>query len=39
VLGIVQLHTPAEPAAQSRVSVGPWVGARGSSGLAARVTF
>ena len=39
VLGIVRLATPAEPAAQSRVSVGPWFGARGSSGLAARVTF
>src|SRR5437660_1662892 len=39
VLGIVRLATPAEPAAQSRVSVGPWFGAPGSSGLAARVTF
>src|SRR5207248_10261192 len=39
VLGIVRLATPGEPAAQSRVSVGPWFGARGSSGLAGRVTF
>ena len=39
VLGIVRLASPAAPAAQSRVSVGPWFGARGASGLAARVTF
>ncbi len=39
VLGLVRLGTPAEPAGQSRVSVGPWLGARGASGLAARVTF
>jgi hypothetical protein len=39
VLGVVRLATPAEPAAQTRVNVGPWFGARGASGLAARVTF
>jgi len=38
-LGIIRLISPTEVAAQSRVSVGPWIGARGSSGLAARVTF
>jgi hypothetical protein len=39
VVGIVQLAKHTEPAAQSRASVGPWFRARGSSGLAARVTF
>jgi hypothetical protein len=39
VLGLVRLGAPGEPTAQSRVSLGPWLGARGASGLAARVTF
>src|SRR5712692_7253507 len=39
VLGLVRLGTPGEPAVQPLVSVGPWFGARRSSGLAARVTF
>jgi hypothetical protein len=39
VLGVIRLVGPAERVAQSRVSVGPWLGARGASGLAARVTF
>jgi hypothetical protein len=38
-LGIIRLLSPAEAAAQSRVSVAPWFGARRASGLAARVTF
>jgi hypothetical protein len=38
-LGAFRLLTLAEPESQSRVSVGPWVGARGATGLAARVTF
>jgi hypothetical protein len=39
VVGAFRLGTPGEGAAQSRVSVGPWLGARGASGPAARVTF
>lgn len=39
VLGVVRLAGPAQHTAQSRASIGPWIGARGASGLAARVTF
>jgi hypothetical protein len=39
VLGLVRLTANGEPAAESRLSVGPWLGARGASGVAARVTF
>ena len=39
VLGALRLATPADAAGQSRVSLGPWLGARRSSGLAARVTL
>ena len=38
-LGTIRLLSHAEPAAESRVSIGPWLGPRGASGLAARVTF
>jgi hypothetical protein len=38
-LGVIRLVGHAERAAESRVSVGPWLGARGASGFAGRVTF
>jgi hypothetical protein len=38
-LGAIRLIGTAHPATPSRVSLGPWFGARGTSGLAARVEF
>src|SRR5260370_3683535 len=38
-LGPIRRLSRAEPPAESRVSIGPWLGARAAAGLAARVTF
>jgi len=38
-LGAIRLMGNAHPATPSRLSLGPWFGAQGSSGLAAHVQF
>ena len=38
-LGAIRLIGTAHTGAQSRVSLAPWFGTRGSTGLAARVEF